>query len=106
MVISIDKKRNFIVPEGYDTVLGYAGDVHSQVITFVLPLKHESHGLYQCDRRVLKWKNLSSGAEGESELPVKDSNNSTWTTTWDVPPELMTAAGTIEIAISIYDIRN
>lgn len=106
MIISIDKKRNFIVPEGYDTVLGYAGDVHSQVITFILPLKHEQHSLYQCDRRVLKWKNLSSGAEGESELPVVSSTNSTWTTTWDVPPELMTAAGRIEIAISIYDIRD
>jgi hypothetical protein len=41
--ITINSKREFIVPKGADTVLGYAGDVNSQIVTFVLPNSHEGH---------------------------------------------------------------
>jgi hypothetical protein len=81
-------------------LLGYAGDVNSQLVTFTLPKKHENHDLSTCVNRKLSWKNLSSGAEGSSSLEkTTTTSETTWNVTWEVPPEAMTHAGTIEIAI-------
>ena len=32
--ITIDESRNFKLPENYNTVLAYSGDVNSQIVTF------------------------------------------------------------------------
>ena len=104
-IITITPQRTFNVPQDYNTILGYAGDVNSQIITFTLPEKHEGHTLYKCKHRKIKWKNTSSGAEGISNLieGVINSPEANWTALWEVPPAAMTHAGTLEIAISIYD---
>ena len=101
--ITVTAQRKFQVPEGYDLVLAYAGDVNSQIVTFALPKTHEGHDLTKCSYKRIKWKNLASGAEGTSK-PEDDSTGATMKLKWEVPPELMTQAGVIEIAISIYDI--
>jgi hypothetical protein len=54
----------------------------------------------------LKWKNLSNGVEGISTLVVKNSEpkeDEPALYEWQVPADIMAAAGTIEIYISIYD---
>ena len=101
--IVVTSRRTFEVPQDYDLVLGYAGDVNSQVVTFQLPKLHEGHSLYNCDFKKIKWQNLKSGTEGVSDLTPQREDTDTWTATWEVPPELMTMAGEIEIAVSIYD---
>ena len=102
--IEITTKREFIVPEDYNLILAYAGDVNSQIVTFKLPKNHDEHDLSECSNRELRWKNANNGTEGISDLIKKSSDTSTWTAEWEVPPEIMTASGQIDIAISIYDI--
>ena len=62
-VITISDKRTFEVASDYNTVLAYAGDVNSQIVTFEIPESHEGHDLSQCECKKLKWKNKGSGAE-------------------------------------------
>ena len=101
--IKISGRRVFEVSQDYNTVLGYAGDVNSQIVTFELPITHESHNLSLCQYKKLKWKNLHSGAEGVSDLTNVEVGENTWTAAWNVPPEIMTTSGQVEIAISLYD---
>lgn len=101
--ITISPKRQFVVPEGYNITLAYAGDVNSQLVTFKLPLKHEDHNLSLCTYKKLLWKNTASGAEGISDLINSQTTENEWICSWEVPPEAMAQAGTLEIAISIYD---
>lgn len=105
-VITITSKRAFEVPKDYNLVLAYAGDVNSQIVTFALPLTHEGHELSACINKKVKWKNLASGSEGVSTLTKKQELENNWTAEWEVPPEVMTAAGKIEMAISLYDIKD
>jgi hypothetical protein len=118
-VITITSKRTFEIPEEYNLVLAYAGDVNSQIVTFSLPLTHEGHKLFACANKKVKWKNLSSSSEGVSTLHLvktveqieaeveadTEGKITNWQGTWEVPPEAMTSAGKLEIAISIYDIK-
>lgn len=106
--IEITPQRQFNVPKEYNTVLAYAGDVNSQIVTFLFPLRHENHELMQCTNKKLKWRNISSGTEGTSDLKASrmTEDEQHWEAEWEVPPEIMTQAGTLEIAISLYDIVN
>lgn len=105
-VITITSKRAFEVPKDYNLVLAYAGDVNSQIVTFSLPLTHEGHELSACINKKVKWKNLASGSEGVSTLTKKQELENNWTAEWEVPPQAMTKAGKIEMAISLYDIKD
>lgn len=103
-IIEITSRRAFKVPSEYNLVLGYAGDVNSQIVTFGLPYKHEGHSLINCATKKLRWKNLTSGAEGVSDLNVaKEDSPLYWLATWEVPAEAMTMAGSVEIGVSISD---
>ena len=103
--IVVTSNRTFEVPNGYNLILAYAGDVNSQIVTFQFPKFHEKHDLSKCQKKKIKWKNLTSGTEGRSNLKViDDSSEDKWTASWEVPPEIMTAASVIEIGISLYDI--
>lgn len=105
-VIVINDKRQFIIPENYNTVLAYEGDVNSQIVTFQLPLYHEGHDLSKCSLKVIRWKSLSTNIEDWSVLEeVEGINNkeSTQTLKWTIPPAAFVQAGNIEIAISLYD---
>lgn len=101
-VVTINEKREFELPsDGYDTVLAYSGDINSQIITFQLPSKHENHDLHGCTFKKLKWKNLSSGLEGTSDLVEVEGK--VGQVKWEIPPEAFTQAGVLEISISLYD---
>lgn len=104
--ITVTSKRAFEVPKDYNLVLAYEGDVNSQIVTFSLPLTHEGHELFACTNKKVKWKNLASGSEGSSILIKKEKLDESWTAEWEVPPQAMTKAGKIEIAISLYDIKD
>lgn len=97
--IEITTQRQFNVPEGFDTVIGYEGDINSQIITFKHPESYEGHPLSKCDVKELRWYNTSAGIEGTSELTSGENN----TLIWQVPREVLSKAGTIELAISFYD---
>lgn len=103
--ITITKKRTFLVPNDFDTVVAYEGDVHTQIITFVLPASHEEHPLSECDVKELRWKHLSSNIEGISDLTLGtvDSEAGTFEVLWEIPPEACVAAGGLEIALRIRD---
>lgn len=105
--IIVENNRTITIPQDYDTLLGYVGDVNSQVIAFQLPLKHKGHQLSECGYKKIKWKNLNNGTEGQTDLVVKekDVGANTWIAYWEVPSELMTSAGSIEVGISIYDVN-
>lgn len=101
-VVTVNEKREFELPsDGYDTVLAYSGDINSQIITFQLPSKHENHDLHGCTFKKLKWKNLSSGLEGISDLVEVEGK--VGQVKWEIPPEAFTQAGVLEISISLYD---
>lgn len=104
--IVINGQRTFEVPEDYNLVLGYAGDVNSQVVTFQFPRRHERHDLSACKYQTIKWQNLTSGTEGISVLQKGTVSEETWLASWAVPPEAMIVAGKIEIAFSLYDEHN
>lgn len=101
--IVVNSRRKFEVPSDYNLILAYAGDVNSQIVTFQLPRFHEGHDLSLCANKKLKWKNMSSAAEGISDLTVTTEENH-WYAEWEVPPVAMTQAGKLEIAIQLYDV--
>ena len=104
--IVVNNKRQFIVPDDYNTVIAYEGDVNSQLITFELPVKHEGHNLSNCSVKKLYWKNLSSNIEGVADLTQLSVNNEKQLLQWAVAPEAFSQAGTIELSISIQDTHN
>lgn len=104
--IVINSLRQFEVPKGYNLTIAYEGDVNSQKITFKLPRYHENHDLYECDLKVIRWKNTSNKAEDISNLKEVDVSATDIIVEWLVPPAAFVAAGNIEIAITFYDVLN
>lgn len=102
-MIKINTKRQFIVPSSFDTIIAYEGDINSQVVSFECINMYDGHELAKCQFHDLKWKNLSSGVEGTSKFNIKDVNDDRFYATWEVPSDLCTQAGTIEISLSFYD---
>ncbi len=110
--IKINTKRQFEVPEDYNLVLAYEGDVNSQKVTFKLPVFHENHNLSLCSLKTLRWRNTASNVEEWSNLEEIPGSSTTdgagvqwFKLQWTVPPAAFASAGTIEIAISIYDTK-
>lgn len=104
--IMINEQRKF-VPVEFDTTIAFEGDINSQKITFKLPKLHENHELSNCANKKIRWKNLSSGVEGNSNLQPSELSEQNWFySIWEVPSELFTSAGTIEISISLFDHNN
>jgi hypothetical protein len=69
-IIVITPERKFNAPSEFNLVLGYAGDINSQVVTFAIPTSHESHALELCGNKKILWKNLTSGASDENDLII------------------------------------
>ena len=101
--IKITSDRQFEVPEGYNTILAYEGDINSQIVTFELANKHEGHLLAACEFKKLRWSNQSARTEGISDLKLTSEPNDPMILTWTVPPEAFVKAGKLEISISFYD---
>ena len=55
--LKVDAKRQFSVVGNFDTIIGYEGDINSQIIVIELPETHAGHQLSSCTNRELKWKN-------------------------------------------------
>jgi hypothetical protein len=102
-IITINSKRQFIPGENFDTVIAFAGDINSQIITFKCVKIHDGHDLSSCEFKELKWKNLTSLIEGVSKLEVGTTSTDSFELRWEVPAELCTQAGQVEISLQIYD---
>lgn len=98
--LEVDNKRQFTPQNGFDTVIGYEGDVNSQVILFKLPNTYDSHQLSACQFKLVRWKNLTSGIEGDTDLVNIPGTDYYY---WEVDSELYTRAGSIEISLSFED---
>ena len=105
--IIIGANRIFSLPEGFDPIIAYEGDVNTQIITFQCPKHSDGHDLSQCFNKRLRWKNLTSENEGSSILSFStEEENDTLLLFWEVPAEASNKSGKIQISISIYDITN
>lgn len=98
-VIVINNKRQFELPENFDTVIGYEGDVNSQIIRFAYPESWEGHDLTACQHR-LRWYHSGNNQSGYVDLKQIDK-----TLVWEIEPEIFACAGTIEISITFYDVK-
>lgn len=104
--IVINSLRQFEVPKGYNLTIAYEGDVNSQIITFKIPRIHEGHDLSECGLKTIRWKNHTSNIEDCSNLEVINDSKTLndFLVKWIVPPAAFSAAGTLEISISLYDL--
>jgi hypothetical protein len=106
-VIEITSARKFVIPSNFDMTLAYVGDVNSQVVRFDIPSTHEGHELGACTYKKLRWRAMANGTEGTSDL-IKSATQTAAKGViyeWEFPPEVARQAGTLEIAISFYDIN-
>ena len=103
-IIEINEKRQFVLKD-FDAVVAHEGDINSQIITFKLINSSDNHDLSACSSHMIKWKNLVSGIEGTSKLIKSDTITADgyFYVTWELPPEICTQAGSLEISIQIYD---
>ena len=103
-IIEINEKRQF-VPKEFDTVIAYEGDINCQIITFKSIRYFDEHDLSACQNHEIRWKNLTSGIEGTSKLSIAAEHitETSFCAAWEIPSELCTQAGTIEISIAYYD---
>lgn len=102
--ITINPDRTYTLPEGYNVIVAYEGDVNSQIITFVCPIISEGHNLFECQEKRLRWKNKQSGNEGSSKLRSEKIDDNHMSLGWVVPAEAFTKAGELSISISIFDL--
>lgn len=108
-VLVVDPISKQITPlNNFSTLIGATNDINTNVIIFSLPLGADYHALACCSHHIVKWHNLTSGEKGKGILVAderlednQDGITDLWS--WVVPPEAMTAEGTLKIAISIYD---
>lgn len=103
--IEITEKRQLVPTSDFDTIIAYEGDINSQVIYFKPWPSADGHDLTACENKELKWKNLSSKVEGTSSL-VTETKSSATMLKWEVPSDLCTEAGNIEISLSFFDKKN
>lgn len=105
--IIVNEKRQFTIPSGYNTVLAYEGDVNSQLVTFECPILHEGHSLKDCQKKIIKWKHTVNNLEDSNDLKfIEGAPEGKQYLQWTVPPELFREAGSIEISLSLYDVKN
>ena len=99
-IIEINEKRQFVLKD-FDAVVAHEGDINSQIITFKLIKFSDNHDLSACSSHIIKWKNLASGIEGTSDLNILDDliSETDFYATWELPPEICTQAGSLEISI-------
>lgn len=103
LLLHADTKQ-FTAEGGFTNLLGTTNEVNTNIITIHVPKKIEGHEVGNCDNKILKWHNLGSGEKGISELASKgpvDETIHAWQ--WIIPPEALTQAGNVKIAVSFYD---
>lgn len=103
--IIIDSKRQLIIPNGYNILIAYEGDVNSQQVRFKCPKKHENHELSKCSNKKIRWKNSNGLVEGTNTLTGSDIANDDdhFLLTWNVPAEAFSVSGNLIFSISLYD---
>lgn len=107
--IIIDGNKRTLTPEdGFNTQIGVTNDYNTNEITFKCNKVVEGHDLSACNNKVIKWHNTASNIMSSDKLVLKTpiEGEETFAMTWHVPPEAMTKAGTLKIAICFCDLNN
>ena len=104
--IEIDNRRQFKPSSDFDTTIAYEGDINSQIVVFKCQKIYDAHDLSKCQYKQLRWKNLTSGLEGVSDLTIDKEITNPMNLYWEVPSELCTSYGTIEISVKFYDVSD
>jgi hypothetical protein len=68
--ITIDEKRQLTLPEGFNPIIAYAGDINSQIVSFLCPVEYDGHSLKDCSNHEIRWYNSGSGIGDTSELEI------------------------------------
>jgi hypothetical protein len=103
--IVIDGYKRALTPEaGFNTQIGVTNDYNTNEITFKCDKIVDGHDLSACKNKAIKWHNPVSNMMGSDALEMIESDETTFTMTWHVPPEATTKAGTLRIAICFCDI--
>jgi hypothetical protein len=103
--IIIDGYKRTLTPEtGFNTQIGVTNDYNTNEITFKCDKIVDGHDLSACKNKAIKWHNPVSNMMGSDALEMIESDETTFTMTWHVPPEATTKAGTLRIAICFCDI--
>lgn len=103
--IIIDGYKRTLTPEtGFNTQIGVTNDYNTNEITFKCDKIVDGHDLSACKNKAIKWHNPVSNMMGSDALEMTESDETTFTMTWHVPPEATTKAGTLRIAICFCDI--
>jgi hypothetical protein len=68
--ITIDEKRQLVLPEGFNPIIAYAGDINSQIVSFLCPIEYDGHPLRDCSNHEIRWHNSGSGIGDTSELEI------------------------------------
>lgn len=93
--------RKISAEYGFENVVGITNEINSSKITFSIPATAEGHVINECDFKVVKWINTTSGERGVDNLiPTVQPQIFEWI----IPPEAMTHAGPLKVALSFYDI--
>ena len=105
--IIIDGYKRTLTPEaGFNTQIAVTNDYNTNEITFKCDKIVDGHDLSACNNKAIKWHNPTSNMMGSDKLEIVNSDDSTFTLTWHVPPEATTRAGTLRIAICFCDVDN
>lgn len=95
--------RAFIIPENYNTQIGTTNDYNSNEITLTCPKFIDKHDITKCSYQVLKWFNVASQERGASPLIITKETDDYVHFTCIIPPEAMTRAGQLQIAVCFMD---
>ena len=96
-------KRTITAEYGFNTQVGITNDYNTNEITFKCPKTVDGHDLVDCKTKVVKWHNISSNMMGSDQVEVTFQDETTFLFTWKIPPEAMTRAGTLCIAVCFCD---
>lgn len=108
-VITINTiKRTLDLPSGFITQIGITNDYNSNAIRFETDVLVEGHDVSKCASVAIKWHNVAANAYGVFEVPQNKRivSNDKMQFEWIIPPEALTKAGKLRVAISFSDYNN
>ena len=67
LLLHADTKR-LTAESGFTNLVGTTNEINTNIVAIRAPKKIEDHELGNCDNKLIKWHNLTSGEKGASEL--------------------------------------
>lgn len=104
-IIVDEMTRSFVLPEGFNPIVGVVGDCNSEVVSFIVPKIIEGHDVYACAEKKIFWKNKNSETSGEFTVENIVENEEDLTLEWLISDAVAANSGELsfELQISDYD---